>query len=123
LHAIRDLGCKAGVAVNPHTPISLLEDIIEDIDIVCLMSVNPGFGGQKFIENTYKKVRELRSLASGRNNGLLIEVDGGVSNQNAINLLQAGADVLVAGNSVFSALDPLLEIAALKNLNPDLIRA
>jgi ribulose-phosphate 3-epimerase len=123
LHAIRDLGCKAGVAVNPHTPISLLEDIIEDIDVVCLMSVNPGFGGQKFIENTYKKVRELRSLASGRNNGLLIEVDGGVSNQNAINLLQAGADVLVAGNSVFSALDPLLEIAALKNLNPDLIRA
>ena len=123
LHAIRDLGCKAGVAVNPHTPVSLLEDIIEDIDIVCLMSVNPGFGGQKFIENTYKKIKDLRSMASGRNDGLLIEIDGGVSNQNALNLLQAGADVLVAGNAVFSATDPVFEIAALKKLNPDLIRA
>jgi ribulose-phosphate 3-epimerase len=123
LHAIKDLGCKAGVAVNPHTPVSLLEDSIEDIDIVCLMSVNPGFGGQKFIDNTYKKIKELLSMASGRNNGLLIEIDGGVSNQNAINLLQAGANVLVAGNSIFSANDPLIEIAALKNLNPDLKRA
>ena len=123
LHAIKDLGCKAGVAVNPHTPVSLLEDSIEDIDIVCLMSVNPGFGGQKFIDNTYKKIKELLSMASGRNNGLLIEIDGGVSNQNAIKLLQAGANVLVAGNSVFSASDPLMEIAALKNLNPDLKRA
>ena len=122
LHAIKDLGCKAGVAVNPHTPISLLEDSIEDIDIVCLMSVNPGFGGQKFIDNTYKKIKELRSMASGRNNGLLIEIDGGVSNQNAIKLLQAGANVLVAGNSVFSAIDPLIEIASLKNLNPDFIK-
>jgi ribulose-phosphate 3-epimerase len=122
LHAIKDLGCKAGVAVNPHTPISLLEDSIEDIDIVCLMSVNPGFGGQKFIDNTYKKIKELRSMASGRNNGLLIEIDGGVSNQNAIKLLQAGANVLVAGNSVFSAIDPLIEIAALKNLSPDFIK-
>lgn len=122
LHAIKDLGCKAGVAVNPHTPISLLEDSIEDIDIVCLMSVNPGFGGQKFIDNTYKKIKELRSMALGRNNGLLIEIDGGVSNQNAIKLLQAGANVLVAGNSVFSAIDPLIEIAALKNLNPDFIK-
>ena len=123
LNAIRDLGCKAGVAVNPHTPVSLLEDIIEDMDVVCLMSVNPGFGGQKFIENTYKKIRELRSMASGRNDGLLIEIDGGVSNQNALKLLQAGADVLVAGNAVFSAADPVLEIAALKNLNPDILRA
>ncbi len=120
LHAIKDLGCKAGVAVNPHTPVSLLEDSIEDIDIVCLMSVNPGFGGQKFIDNTYKKIKELLSMASGRNNGLLIEIDGGVSNQNALKLLQAGANVLVAGNSVFSASDPIIEIAALKNLNPDL---
>lgn len=120
LHAIKDLGCKAGVAINPHSPISLLEDSIEDIDIVCLMSVNPGFGGQKFIDNTYKKIKELLSMASGRNNGLLIEIDGGVSNQNALKLLQAGANVLVAGNSVFSASDPLIEIAALKNLNPDL---
>ena len=122
LHAIKDLGCKAGVAINPHSPISLLEDSIEDIDIVCLMSVNPGFGGQKFIDNTYKKIKDLRSMASGRNKDLLIEIDGGVSNQNAINLLQAGANVLVAGNSVFSAIDPLIEIAALKNLNPGLIR-
>ena len=123
LHAIKDLGCKAGVAINPHSPISLLEDSIEDIDIVCLMSVNPGFGGQKFIDNTYKKIKELLSMASERNNGLLIEIDGGVSNQNALKLLQAGANVLVAGNSVFSANDPLIEIAALKNLNPDLKRA
>jgi ribulose-phosphate 3-epimerase len=107
LHAIKDLGCRAGVAVNPHTPVTLLEDIIEDIDLVCLMSVNPGFGGQKFIENTYKKIRTLRSMASGRNDGLLIEIDGGVSNQNALKLIQAGADVLVAGNAVFSAADPI----------------
>jgi ribulose-phosphate 3-epimerase len=123
LNAIRDLGCKVGVAVNPHTPISLLEDIIEDLDIVCLMSVNPGFGGQKFIENTYKKIKELRLMASGRNEGLLIEIDGGVSKKNAMKLIQAGADVLVAGNSVFSAADPIMEIVELKNLNPDLIRA
>ncbi len=121
LHAIKDLGCRAGVAVNPHTPVTLLEDIIEDIDLVCLMSVNPGFGGQKFIENTYKKIRSLRSMASGRNDGLLIEIDGGVSNQNALKLIQAGADVLVAGNAVFSAADPISEISGLKNLNPELI--
>jgi ribulose-phosphate 3-epimerase len=121
LHAIKDMGCRAGVAVNPHTPVTLLEDIIEDIDLVCLMSVNPGFGGQKFIENTYKKIRTLRSMASGRNDGLLIEIDGGVSNQNALKLIQAGADVLVAGNAVFSAADPISEISGLKNLNPELI--
>jgi len=121
LHAIKDLGCRAGVAVNPHTPVALLEDIIEDIDLVCLMSVNPGFGGQKFIENTYKKIRTLRAMASGRNHGLLIEIDGGVSNQNALKLIQAGADVLVAGNAVFSAADPISEISGLKNLNPELI--
>jgi ribulose-phosphate 3-epimerase len=85
------------------------------------MSVNPGFGGQKFIDHTYKKIKDLRSMAYGRNNDLLIEIDGGVSNQNALKLLQAGANVLVAGNSVFSAIDPLIEIATLKNLNPDLI--
>ncbi len=121
LHAIKDLGCRAGVAVNPHTPVALLEDIIEDIDLVCLMSVNPGFGGQKFIENTYKKIRTLRSMASGRNDALLIEIDGGVSNQNALKLIQAGADVLVAGNAVFSAADPISEISGLKNFNPELI--
>ncbi|MDP3468250.1 MAG: ribulose-phosphate 3-epimerase [Daejeonella sp.] len=121
LHAIKDLGCRAGVAVNPHTPVTLLEDILEDIDLICLMSVNPGFGGQKFIENTYKKIRTLRSMASGRNDTLLIEIDGGVSNQNALKLIHAGADVLVAGNAVFSATDPISEISALKNLNPELI--
>ena len=121
LHAIKDLGCRAGVAVNPHTPVTLLEDILEDIDLVCLMSVNPGFGGQKFIENTYQKIRTLRAMAAGRNDGLLIEVDGGVSNQNSLKLIQAGADVLVAGNSVFSAVNPILEISVLKSLNPELI--
>jgi ribulose-phosphate 3-epimerase len=121
LHAIKDLGCRAGVAVNPHTPVNLLDDILEDIDLVCLMSVNPGFGGQKFIENTYKKIRALRAMASGRNDSLLIEIDGGVSNHNALKLIQAGADVLVAGNAVFSANDPILEISALKNLKPELI--
>lgn len=117
LSAIRELGCKAGVAVNPHTSVSLLENIIEDIDIVCLMSVNPGFGGQKYIEGTYKKIQDLRKMALGRNDNLLIEIDGGVSNQNALKLIEAGADVLVAGNAVFSAADPILEIASLKRLN------
>jgi ribulose-phosphate 3-epimerase len=121
IHAIKDMGCKAGVAVNPHTSISLLDDILEDIDLVCLMSVNPGFGGQKFIENTYKKIRKLRTMAAGRNDGLMIEIDGGVSNQNVLKLILAGADVLVAGNSVFSANNPISEISGLKNLNPELI--
>jgi ribulose-phosphate 3-epimerase len=121
LQTIKDLGCRAGVAVNPHTPVNLLDDIIQDIDLVCLMSVNPGFGGQKFIDNTYKKIRDLRAMAAGRNDNLMIEIDGGVSNQNAIKLIQAGADVLVAGNSVFSANDPIAEISGLKNLNPQLI--
>lgn len=117
LNAIKDLGCRAGVAVNPHTSVSLLENIIEDLDMVCLMSVNPGFGGQKYIEGTYKKIKDLRAMASGRNDNLLIEIDGGVSNSNALQLLEAGADVLVAGNAVFSAADPLLEISNLKSLN------
>jgi ribulose-phosphate 3-epimerase len=116
LSAIRDLGCKAGVAVNPHTSVSLLENIIEDIDIVCLMSVNPGFGGQKYIEGTYKKIKDLKTMSLGRNDDLLIEIDGGVSNLNALKLIEAGADVLVAGNAVFSAADPILEIASLKRL-------
>ena len=116
LSAIRDLGCKAGVAVNPHTSVSLLENIIEDIDIVCLMSVNPGFGVQKYIEGTYKKIKDLRTMSLGRNDDLLIEIDGGVSNLNALKLIEAGADVLVAGNAVFSAADPILEIASLKRL-------
>jgi len=117
LNAIKDLGCKAGVAVNPHTSVALLDDIIEDLDLVCLMSVNPGFGGQKFIEHTYKKIRNLREMAAGRNDRLLIEVDGGVSRANALQLIQAGADVLVAGNAVFSAQDPVNEISVLKSLS------
>lgn len=123
LAAIKDLGCKAGVAINPHTPVNVLEDIIEEIDLVCLMSVNPGFGGQKFIEHTYKKIQSLRYLSTGRNNGLLIEVDGGVSAQNALALLRAGANVLVAGNSVFSAKDPSAAISELKQLNSDMLTA
>lgn len=121
LQAIKDLGCRAGVAVNPHTPISALHEIVEEADLVCLMSVNPGFGGQKFIESTYRKIRELRALAQGRNEALLIEVDGGVNSHNALALLKAGANVLVAGNAVFAAEDPIHAIAELKRISPDLI--
>lgn len=121
--AIKDLGCRAGVAINPHTPINVLEDIIEDIDLVCLMSVNPGFGGQKFIEHTYKKIQALRQLAAGRNNQLIIEIDGGVGPQNALALLKAGANVLVAGNAVFAAKDPSMAISELKQLNSDILTA
>ena len=117
LQAIKNLGCKAGVAINPHTPVHVLEDIIEDVDLVCIMSVNPGFGGQKFIENTYKKIKALRMLAAGRNDSVLIEIDGGVGNNNALALLQAGADVLVAGNAVFAATDPINAIYQLKNIS------
>ncbi|MES2279587.1 MAG: ribulose-phosphate 3-epimerase [Bacteroidota bacterium] len=117
IHAIKDLGCKAGVALNPHTPVALLDDIIADVDLVLIMSVNPGFGGQSFIDNTYKKIRELRNLADGRNPNLLIEIDGGVTQQNAAALLAAGANVLVAGNFVFSAKDQLATIAALKDIS------
>ncbi len=116
IHAIKDLGCLAGVAVNPHTPVDQLKDIIADIDLVCLMSVNPGFGGQKFIEHTYEKVRSLKSMAAGRNDNLYIEVDGGVSAANAGKLAAAGANALVAGNSVFSAPDPKAAITELLNL-------
>ncbi len=120
ISVIKELGCKAGVAINPHTPVSFLEDIIEDIDLVCLMSVNPGFGGQKFIVNSYGKIRALKALASGRNESLLIEIDGGVGIGNAQALLNAGANVLVAGNAVFSAADPLAAISQLKNVTPEL---
>ena len=110
LQRIRELGCKAGVALNPHTPVSLLEDVLADVDIVLLMSVNPGFGGQKFIEHTYEKVRKLRAMSST----ILIEIDGGVNLENAPRLLEAGANVLVAGNVVFSAPDPEAMIGELK---------
>ena len=114
IHAIKALGCKAGVALNPHTPVALLIDIIADLDLVLIMSVNPGFGGQTFIENTYKKIRDLKALAQQRNPNLLIEIDGGVTQQNAGKLLSAGANALVAGNFVFSAEDQVGTIAALK---------
>jgi len=115
---IKELGCKAGVAINPHTPIAHLNDIIEDIDMVCVMSVNPGFGGQKFIESTYRRIKELRLLAKDRNNELLIEIDGGVNHENALALLEAGADVLVAGNTVFSAKNQQESIRLLKDISP-----
>src|SRR5690606_22375584 len=114
IHAIKDLGCKAGVALNPHTPVSSLENIIQDIDLVLIMSVNPGFGGQQFIEQTYEKIRQVKQLAAGKNENLLIEVDGGVSSANALPLLKSGANVLVAGNFVFSSENPAETIADLK---------
>lgn len=118
LSAIKELGCKAGVALNPHTPVSLLKDVIQDIDLVCLMSVNPGFGGQKFIERTYSKIKELRALAAEQNTDVLIEIDGGVGTSNAGKLLAAGADVLVAGSFVFSSENPVQTIQELKAVDP-----
>lgn len=116
IQQIKALGIKAGVAVNPHTPVSTLEDIIQDIDLVCLMSVNPGFGGQKFIERTYDKVKQLKQLIESRGSKALIEIDGGVNQNNAKALIAAGANVLVAGNFVFSAEKPKDVIAQLKTL-------
>ncbi len=114
IQQIKSLGCKAGVAVNPHTPISSLSETIQDIDLVCLMSVNPGFGGQKFIERTYDKIKELKALINNRNSKALIEIDGGVNQQNAKPLLDAGADVLVTGHFVFSSSNPKEVIQRLK---------
>ncbi|MBF9253653.1 ribulose-phosphate 3-epimerase [Pontibacter sp. 172403-2] len=114
IQQIKASGAKASVAINPHTPVLLLEDIIADVDMVLVMSVNPGFGGQKFIENTYRKIETLKSLIHARNSRALIEVDGGVNEQNAPLLLASGADVLVAGSFVFSSDDPLQTIAELK---------
>ncbi len=113
---IKNTGMKAGVAINPHTPISVLEDIIADVDLVCVMSVNPGFGGQKFIENTYHKVGLLKTLIKNKNSSALIEIDGGVDLNNYKKLLQSGADVLVAGNTVFSSSDPVKTIQELKTI-------
>ncbi len=114
--AIHELGMKAGVAINPHTPVYVLEDILPQIDLVCIMSVNPGFGGQKFIENTYQKITKLRILAKQLNTEVLIEIDGGVGHQNALALIKAGADVLVAGNAVFGAQNPMEMITELKKI-------
>jgi ribulose-phosphate 3-epimerase len=107
---------KAGVALNPHTPIHLLEDIIQDVDLVCLMSVNPGFGGQKFIENTYDKVKKLKKLITEKNSKALIEIDGGVNAETAPKLLAAGADVLVAGSYVFGSSNSTQTIEGLVGL-------
>ena len=114
IQKIKALGMKAGVAINPHTNILLLKDIISEIDLVNVMSVNPGFGGQKFIENTYQKVRDLKALINTQQSSALIEIDGGVDLKNYRLLLDAGADVLVAGNTVFSSPDPEATIALLK---------
>jgi ribulose-phosphate 3-epimerase len=113
---IRATGAKAGVALNPHTPVSVLSEVISDIDLVCMMSVNPGFGGQKFIQNTYNKIHELSAMIQKKNARVLIEIDGGVNEENARDLLEAGANVLVAGNFVFSSVDPKKTISKLKDL-------
>lgn len=113
IHAIQDAGMKAGVALNPSTPVSSLEDIISDVDMVLLMSVNPGFGGQKFIENTYNKIAQLKDLIKRKDAKCLIEVDGGVCADNIKSLVTAGVDVLVAGNAVFGAKDPIKAIELL----------
>ena len=116
LQAIKAEGMKAGVALNPHTNISLLEDTIKDIDVVCMMSVNPGFGGQSFIENTYDKVKALKTLINKKGAHTLIEIDGGVTSKNAKALVAAGADVLVAGSFVFKSADPTKTIRELKEV-------
>lgn len=113
IQAIKASGMKAGVAINPHTRVDLLEDVLADVDIVCLMSVNPGFGGQRFIERTYDRIAQLNELRSRTGSKALIEIDGGVGAENALKLVEAGADVLVAGNSVFGAADPARAIAQL----------
>ena len=113
---IKAMGMKAGVAINPHTNVSMLKEIIADVDLVCMMSVNPGFGGQKFIENTFRKVAELKALIESRKSKALIEIDGGVNQQNAKPLVDAGADVLVAGNFVFSSSNPKEVIQRLKSI-------
>jgi ribulose-phosphate 3-epimerase len=115
VHAIRDLGMKAGVAINPHTPVNVLQDIIADIDLVCMMSVNPGFGGQKFIEGTHQKVKYLKQLIKTKKSKALIEIDGGVDLKNAPVLVKDGANVLVAGNTVFGSKNPSETISLLRN--------
>ncbi|MDB5252941.1 MAG: ribulose-phosphate 3-epimerase [Flaviaesturariibacter sp.] len=114
LQQIRGLGMKAGVAINPHTPVSLLSDVLGDLDIVCLMSVNPGFGGQAFIPKTLDRIRQLRALIDEGGHEAKIEIDGGVTLDNAASIVEAGADILVAGNTVFRSADPTATIAQLK---------
>ncbi len=116
IQQIKSLGMKAGVAINPHTPVESLQDILADIDLVCMMSVNPGYGGQKFIPHTYEKIKTLRKMINERGLNVHIEIDGGVTLENAQAILAAGADVLVAGNTVFKSADPKATIAKLKSL-------
>lgn len=116
INRIKELGCKAGIVLNPHTPVQLLDDLLADVDFVLLMSVNPGFGGQKFIENTYNKVKKLKSMILAKGLNTLIEIDGGVNETNAKLLKEAGADILVAGNFVFSSKNPQQTIQNLKEL-------
>lgn len=115
IQQIKSLGMKAGVAVNPHTSINLLDDVLEDIDLVCLMSVNPGFGGQKFIPQTIEKIKQLKTMCVQKNLKTYIEIDGGVTLDNADSIIKAGANVLVAGNTVFKASNPINAIAELKS--------
>ena len=122
IHQIKDNGARAGVAINPHTPVHLLEDIIEDLDLVIVMSVNPGYGGQKFIYQTLPKVKKLKDMIRIRNTSTLIEIDGGVGLHNAEKLLQAGADILVAGSSVFKSDDPSNTIKQLKSLGGEFLK-
>ena len=114
LQEIKRLGVRAGVALNPHTPIESLSEVLEEVDLVCVMSVNPGFGGQKFIEHSYAKVANLKEIILKKGGSTQIEVDGGVTGQNARRLVEAGADILVAGSFVFNAPDPIATIASLK---------
>lgn len=117
LQHIKSLGMKAGVAVNPHTNVNQLDDVLADIDVVCLMSVNPGFGGQSFIPNTIQKIKQLRRAINAKNLNTLIEIDGGVTVENAALIMQAGANVLVAGNTVFKSANPTNTIETLYNIN------
>jgi ribulose-phosphate 3-epimerase len=116
IQQIKNLGMKAGVAINPHTPVAALESILPDIDLVCMMSVNPGFGGQSFIPGTIDKIKQLRAMINAQKANVLIEIDGGVTTNNAAAIIAAGADVLVAGNTVFSSPDPIGTIASLKSI-------
>ena len=117
IQAIKSTGMKAGIALNPHSSVNQLKDIIKDIDLVCLMSVNPGFGGQSFIENTYNKIKELNELIQSSESSCQIEIDGGVTNENAKKLVEAGANILVAGSYVFKSSNPTDTISKLSNLD------
>jgi ribulose-phosphate 3-epimerase len=117
IQQIKELGMKAGVAINPHTPVSFLSDILADVYLVNIMTVNPGFGGQKFIPHTLEKIKQLRKMIDEKNLNILIEIDGGVTLENAADIINAGADVLVAGNTVFGSRDPLQTIKKLKKIS------